>query len=241
VSALVVEKRREMKKTSLIGKIRLEITAFLAVTLVRLWFGTVRVEILNRPVYEKYFKDPATGNVVAGSWHRHAIFLFYFFRNLGPRGIMISRSRDGSLTARIAQYLGYTPVRGSSSKGGKQALSAMIRYMQNTDEKRLCGTAVDGPRGPARKMKNGMAVLAMRSGSWFIPMACSGTRVITFSKAWDKTIIPKPFSKVVIDFGQPVKIPRTATDEEFASICADLEDEHNRLTDKVDSICGYSG
>jgi lysophospholipid acyltransferase (LPLAT)-like uncharacterized protein len=110
-----------MKKTFLlIGKIRLEITAFLAVTLVRLWFGTVRVEILNRPVYEKYFKDPATGNVVAGSWHRHAIFLFYFFRNLGPRGIMISRSRDdGSLTGRIAQYLGYTPVRGFSSKGGE--------------------------------------------------------------------------------------------------------------------------
>lgn len=117
----------------------------------------------------------------------------------------------------------------------------MIRYMQNTDEKRLYGTAVDRPRGPVRKMKSGMAVLAMRSGSWFIPMACSGTRVITFSKAWDKTIIPKPFSKVVIDFGQPVKIPRKATDEEFASICTDLEDELNRLTDKVDSICGYSG
>lgn len=222
-------------------KIKLEVTAFLAVNLVRLWFGTVRVEILNRPVYEKYFKDPNSGNVVAGSWHRHAIFLFYFFRTLGPRGIMISRSRDGELTARIAEHLGYTPVRGSSSKGGVQALSAMADYLKDGREKRLCGTAVDGPRGPARKMKKGMAVLAMQSGSWFVPMACSGTRVMTFKRAWDKTIIPKPFSKVVIDFGEPVKIPEDATDEQFARICRDLEAELNRLTDKVDRKCGYTG
>ncbi len=238
---IIQNSRSRMEKESLMGKIKLEISAFLAVNLVRMWFGTVRVEILNRPVYEKYFKDPATGNVVAGSWHRHAIFLFYFFRNLGPRGVMISRSRDGRFTARIAEYLGYTPVRGSSSRGGRQALCAMMDYMADTSEKRLCGTAVDGPRGPARKMKSGMAVLAMKSGSWFVPMACSGTRVITFSRAWDKTIIPKPFSKVVIDFGQPVKIAQDATNEEFCAICTELENELNRLTNKLDSICGYSG
>ncbi|MGM0788335.1 MAG: lysophospholipid acyltransferase family protein [Thermodesulfobacteriota bacterium] len=220
-------------------RLKIELTAFVAVNLVRLWFGTVRVEVLNKPVYEKYFKDSHTGNVVAGSWHRHAVFLFYFFRKLGPRGIMISRSRDGELTARVAQHLGYTPVRGSSSKGGMEALTAMVEYMKDKSEKRLCGTAVDGPKGPARKMKKGMAAVAKQSGSWFIPMACSGTRVITFSKAWDKTIIPKPFSRVVIDFGEPVRIPEDASEQEFDSICADLEDELNRLTDKVDRICGY--
>ncbi|MBS3756672.1 MAG: lysophospholipid acyltransferase family protein [Desulfobacterales bacterium] len=222
-------------------RLKIEALAFVAVNLVRLWFGTVRVEVLNKPVYEKYFKDPNTGNVVAGSWHRHAVFLFYFFRKLGPRGIMISRSRDGELTARIARHLGYTPVRGSSSRGGKEALSAMIDYMSDKSEKRLCGTAVDGPKGPAREMKRGMAVVAKQSGSWFIPMACSGTRVITFSKAWDQTIIPKPFSKVVMDFGEPVHIPQDASEEEFDRICADIAAELDRLTDKVDAICGYEG
>lgn len=221
-------------------RLKIELTAFFAVNLVRLWFGTVRVEVLNKPVYEKYFKDIHTGSVVAGSWHRHAVFLFYFFRKLGPRGIMISRSRDGELTAAVARHLGYTPVRGSSSKGGVEALSAMVEYMKDKSEKRLCGTAVDGPRGPARKMKKGMAAVAKESGSWFIPMACSGTRVITFSRAWDKTIIPKPFSRVVIDFGEPVRIPKDASEEEFGRICEEIEDELNRLTDKADRICGYS-
>ena len=230
-----------MKKLTWKDRIKLSVTAFLAANLVRLWFGTVRVEIRNREVYDRYFKDSSTGNVVAGSWHRHAIFLFYFFRTLGPRGVMISRSRDGELTARIAEHFGYTPVRGSSSRGGAQALSAMVDYLSESGEKRLCGTAVDGPRGPARKMKPGMAVLARRSGSWFVPVACSGTRVITFARAWDKTIIPKPFSRVVIDFGRPVKIPKEAGEEEFAGICGDLEAELNRLTDSVDRICGYTG
>ena len=220
-------------------KLKLEITASLIPLLARIWFGTVRVKVLNQPIYEKYFKGSDSGHVVAGSWHRHAIFLFYFFKNLGPRAIMISRSKDGELTARIAKRLGYTPVRGSSSKGGGQALNAMIDYLNSTSEKRLCGTPVDGPKGPNRKMKKGMLAVAKETGSVFIPMACCGNRVITFPKAWDKTILPKPFSKMVVDFDEPVFIPKDVTDEEFENIRCDLEAKLDQLTDKVDNICGY--
>ena len=221
--------------------LKIELIAFFTTQLARLWFGTVRVEILNQTIYHNYFKDAETGNVVAGSWHRHAIFLFYFFRDLGARGIMISRSVDGEITARIARRLGYTPVRGSSSKGGSAALQEMITFMKDRKEKRLCGTAVDGPRGPARQLKKGMLVLARETGSWFIPMACSGTRVMTFSRAWDRTIIPKPFSKMVIDFDEPVFIPGDIDDPAFEELRADLEGRLNRLTDKVDRMCGYTG
>lgn len=222
-------------------KLKLETSAALITLLARIWFGTVRVKVLNREVYEKYFKGGQSGHVVAGSWHRHAIFLFYFFKNLGPRAIMISRSKDGELTARIAKRLGYTPIRGSSSKGGGQALDAMINYLNSTPDKRLCGTPVDGPKGPNRKMKRGMLVLARETGSVFIPMACSGTRVITFKNAWDKTILPKPFSKMVVDFDDPVFIPKDVTDEEFETIRCELEAKLDQLTDKVDRICGYQG
>lgn len=219
--------------------LKLETNAFLITSMARLWFSTVRVQVLHPHIYETYFKNPSTGNVVAGSWHRHAIFLFYFFRTLGTRGIMISRSRDGELTARIAKRLGYTPIRGSSSKGGSQALTEMIEFLKNDREKRLCGTAVDGPKGPARQLKKGMLVLARQTGAWFVPMACSGTRVFTFSRAWDRTIVPKPFSKIVIDFKEPVSIPGDISDEQFESMRLDIENQLNELTDKVDRICGY--
>jgi len=217
---------------------RIEAKAALVTALARLWFGTVRARVLNRPVYEDYFRSPHTGNVVAGSWHRHAIFLFYFFRDLGRRGIMISRSRDGEMTARIARRFGYTPIRGSSSRGGGAALQEMVRFMSVRGEKRLCGTAVDGPRGPARVLKKGMLALAKQSGAWFVPMACSADRVITFSRAWDRTIVPKPFSRVLIDFGQPFRVPADISETSLEALRRKTENELNRLTDRVDRLCG---
>ncbi len=215
---------------------------WLVYTLVRVWFGTVRVKILNPSVFRDYFLENADGrNVVAGSWHRHAIFLFYYFRNLGPRGIMISKSVDGEFTAKIARYLGYTPIRGSSSRGGAAALQQLIDFMRGGSETRFCGTAVDGPRGPARVMKTGMLAVAKESESWFIPMACSGTSVITFPKAWDRTIIPKPFSKIIMDFGTPVFIPPTISGDDLENLRHRTGRILNDMTDNVDRLCGYTG
>ncbi len=209
-------------------------------SVVRLWFGTVRVEVLNQERFEKYARDPETGNIVAGIWHRNALFLCYFLRTLGPRGIMISRSKDGDVIAEIARRFGYTTIRGSSSKGGARALHQMIAYMKNTDEKRLCGTPVDGPRGPARSMKNGMLAVAKGAGVLFVPIACSGTRVLTLHKSWDKTIIPLPFSKMIIDFGEPLEIPSDATKAEMEALRLRAEQVLNDMTDHLDRICGYS-
>lgn len=209
-------------------------------TVVRIWFGTVRVEILNRDVFERFARDPSSGNIVAGAWHRNAVFLFYFFRTLGPRGVMISRSKDGDIVANVARRFGYTTMRGSSSRGGAQALQQMIAYMKETHEKRLCGTPVDGPRGPARVVKKGMLAVAKESGALFVPIACSGTRVLTFHKAWDKTMIPLPFSKMVIDFGEPFSIASDADDAEMETMRLRAEQMLNDMTDNLDRICGYA-
>ncbi|MCD6570382.1 MAG: lysophospholipid acyltransferase family protein [Deltaproteobacteria bacterium] len=223
-------------------KFSLAVVPWLATWLIRLWFGTVRVEILNKEIYDKYFLgNKGEGNVVAASWHRHAIFFLYFFRKLDNGGIVISRSKDEELTSRIAKRLGYTPVRGSSSRGGKEALQAMIDYMKEGGKRKFCGTAVDGPRGPARKLKKGMLVLAKETRALFIPMACSGTRVYTLSKAWDKTILPLPFSKMVIIFHPPFKVPPDLSEEKMERLRQQSEDILNKLTDIVDKRCGYTG
>lgn len=221
-------------------KTKAAVIGFLVAWLARIWFATVRVTIVNRNVYDRHFRQTGRPHhVVGASWHRHAIFLFYFFRNLGDRLIMISRSLDGEMTANIARRFGYAAVRGSSSRGGRQALEQMIDVMNAGDKKYLCGTAVDGPRGPARIMKKGMAAVARQTGALFVPMACSGNRLITFSRAWDKTILPKPFSRITIIFGEPVRIPADLGNSELETICQDLEDRLNHLTDEVDRICGY--
>ena len=214
--------------------------SFLATWFARLWFATVRISIVNRDVYDRHFRQVGIPHhVVGASWHRNAIFLFYFFRNLGDRLIMISRSLDGEITAGVARRFGYTPIRGSSSRGGSEALQQMIDVMNGGQKKYLCGTAVDGPRGPARKLKKGMVAVAIQTGALFVPMACSGNRLITFPRAWDKTIIPKPFSRMTIAFGEPVTIPAGLPRHDLDTLCRKLEDDLNHLTDTVDQKCGY--
>jgi lysophospholipid acyltransferase (LPLAT)-like uncharacterized protein len=215
------------------------LVSWLLTAVVRLWFGTVRVELLNRERFEAFARDPATGNIVAGVWHRNAIFLFYYFRTLGPRAVMISRSKDGEIVARVARRFGYATMRGSSSRGGTRALQQMIAYMRETHEKRLCGTPVDGPRGPARVMKKGMLAVARQAGAWFVPVACSGTRMMTFRKAWDKTVIPLPFSRMVIAIGEPLRVPADVDETEMENLRRRAEDALNAITDHLDRICGY--
>jgi lysophospholipid acyltransferase (LPLAT)-like uncharacterized protein len=209
--------------------------------ILRLWFGTVRVKVLNPDVYENYFKGDKPIKVVGGAWHRHVLIVFYHFHWVTNGLIMVSRSRDGELLAGVARRLGYDTVRGSSSKGGRDALSALIEYMNQDQERRFCGTAVDGPQGPPRVLKKGMLAAAKLTDAWFIPIACSGTRVITFRKAWDRTILPLPFSQLIIDFGQPFKVDPSITDEDLERLRIDTERILNDLTDHVDQAAGYKG
>ena len=243
VTATAAKSGSNMGKGHWKNKITLAVVPFIAYWLMRIWFGTVRVQILDQDIYNEYFTgNKHADNTVAGSWHRHAVFFFFFFRNLKNRVLMVSRSYDGDITSSIARRLGYNCVRGSSSKGGHDALQAMIDYMnQGQGEKRFCGTAVDGPRGPARVLKKGMLVAAKETGSYFIPMACSGTSVFTFPKSWDKTILPKPFSKMVISFGQPFKIPGDISEPDMEILRQKAEQVLNEITDKVDRVCGYTG
>ena len=231
-----------IKDLTFMERIRISVLSWLASLFVRLWFGTVRVIIINRHIYEEFFlNNKEKGNIVVASWHRHAVFLFYFFRNIKNGVAMVSRSKDGELVARVGKRFGYDSVRGSSSRGGGEALLAMIDYMNKGGAPKFCGTAVDGPRGPARVLKKGMLVLAKETGSYFIPMACSGTKVITFHKAWDKTIIPYPFSTVVMEFHDPFIIPKDISEEELENLRVRTEKIFNEITDNVDKIAGYNG
>ena len=228
-------------------RIWLSIGPWLMAWVLRIWFGTLRVEVLNHEVFNDYFLNNRTQKVVAGCWHRNAIFFIYFFRKLPQnRIIMVSRSRDGEFTARLARQLGYDAVRGSAAggrraRGGVSALKAMISHLNHSSQGCLAGTAVDGPQGPPRKLKKGLLLAAKQTNAFFIPMACSGTKLITLKKTWDQTVIPLPFSKVVVTFGAPFPMTRDHTPEEVNLMHHKAEQALNNITDEVDAICGYEG
>ncbi len=84
-----------------------------------------------------------------------------------------------------------------------------------------------------------MIFLAQKTDALILPMTISGTKLITFRKIWDQMIIPMPFSKIIIDFAQPIEVPSTISKDERERSRLNVEVVLNELTDKVDSICGY--
>ncbi|MCG6917454.1 MAG: lysophospholipid acyltransferase family protein [Deltaproteobacteria bacterium] len=204
------------------------------VPLVRLWFSTCRVTMLNERIYHEYFLSDTP--IVAGTWHRASIYFLYFFGHFRPM-IMISQSKDGEMLAQYATGFGVVPARGSSHKGGRDALEQMRGYILSGGKG--CATVLDGPRGPAYVAKKGMIHLAKLTGAPLIPLIWSANRVITIRDSWDKTILPLPWSKVYIAFGEPINIPANTSSKDLEHYRQLVQDKLNIMMAEVDRRCGY--
>jgi hypothetical protein len=168
--------------------------------LLRLLSCTWGFRVLNRRVMEEHI-DPGQAVLVA-TWHQMILPGVVYFRDRGAL-IMVSRSRDGELMARVNLRMGFRNVRGSSSRGGAEALHAMIERLRDGAQAAMM---VDGPRGPARDPKPGCVLAASRSGAPLIPLGCRARPAI-YGRNWDRTMIPLPFATIVLCFGEPIRVP----------------------------------
>jgi lysophospholipid acyltransferase (LPLAT)-like uncharacterized protein len=209
----------------------------LATTALRLWFASCSVSIVGRPYHERYIcgKD----KVVGATWHRGAIFLVWFFRKARPM-IMFSRSKDGDLLAAFAERLGIIPVRGSSSRGGRTALKSMVRYLQQPGD-RKAATVVDGPRGPRYRVKKGMIMAAMLAEVPLLPIMVSAHPALTLKGTWDQTLIPLPFSRVIVSYGKPWQLRPGGGSLRLEGIRREVEQVLNEMRVTADMASGYRG
>lgn len=207
----------------------------LAAKMLNLWFSTCRVKIVGQDLHDRYITGE--GGLVGGTWHRCAIFLVWFYRNVHPM-IMFSQSKDGDLLAGFAERLGVIPIRGSSSRGGQEALEAMKEFL-NHPGVRKTATVLDGPRGPRCEAKKGMIVLAKEARVPFLPLIMSAHPAITLKKTWDKTLIPLPFSRITVIYRQPWIIDPDIDDEHLEKLRDEVERTLNEMMRKADADTGY--
>ncbi len=204
----------------------------IGVLIIDLLLLSCRITIINEPVVRPYLK---TGKYAMASWHGRLILFF-----MGCRGtkaaVMTSRSKDGAIAARLQKSGGYRTFRGSSKKGGKDALSQISAYMQKHN--RPVMLSVDGPTGPIYVVKHGIIKLASETGFPIIPITYSGDRIIVF-RSWDRCIIPKPFSKGSVFYGNPIHVPKNCSQADMDKFRKQLEKELNRITEKADRYYGY--
>jgi lysophospholipid acyltransferase (LPLAT)-like uncharacterized protein len=145
-------------------------------------------------------------------WHGQLLPLLWHHREEGVV-LLISEHQDGEMVARAAESLGYALVRGSTTRGGDRALISVIRELQAGREVAI---TPDGPRGPARKYAPGALVAAQRSGAVILPVVAVADKAWRL-RSWDQFMIPKPFARVTVAYGDPAAVlaatPRAAAAE----------------------------
>ena len=165
--------------------------------------------------------------VIFALWHNRLCLCMKVYESLvqgrhrfDRLAALISASKDGALLAGILENFGVQAVRGSSSRRGGQALLELTSWARQ--DYHLAVTP-DGPRGPCYVVHDGVMALAQMTGMPIVPYSCKlGWKIRV--KSWDRFQIPLPFSRCEMTFGDPIRVPREATEAERVQLREQLRD-----------------
>lgn len=186
---------------------------------IRAYSWTFRLQIENEQDWLAY--HARGGAVILCSWHQQffaAIRHFKTYQALKP-SLMISKSKDGEIIAGIAERSGWKAVRGSSSTDGRQALGVTI---DNLKQFRLAAHILDGPRGPAGRVKSGVIQLARAANAVIVPVYATADKAWFFN-SWDRFMLPKPFANVTLRFGEMIDFNTSNREHDFEAQRLELE------------------
>ena len=181
---------------------------------------------------EAYDRIVAAGQrPIIAFWHGRILPGMMFFRD---RGIIVitSENFDGEWIARIIKRFGYGAARGSSSRGGVKALVQMKRLMAQGHPTAF---TLDGPRGPAEHAQPGALWLAKATGQPILPFQAESASA-WHAKSWDRTQVPKPFTRIAIAVGPPFYVRADADDAALEQRRLDLEAELRRLRVRANEL-----
>ncbi len=193
--------------------------------------ATLRVRLLHEDIYQDL---KARGvPILFALWHGRMYLSIQAHRNQGIV-TMASQSKDGERIARWLERNGYVVVRGSTTRGGGQALRGMVRQVRSG---RHAALTVDGPKGPARVVQAGVVQLARLTGAWILPITSSASRPHFFA-SWDRYLLPYPFSKAIVAYGEPFPIPEDLPEDAALARIASALDS---ATAEADTAAGLDG
>ena len=190
-------------------------------------FLTTRIETIG---WEKVKDIIHSRKLILAFWHSRLLLPSYMLKGLNFL-VLVSQSKDGEIISRIIKKQGQDSMRGSSTRGGLRALAGMIKNLKENE--RPGAFTPDGPQGPRFKAKPGVITCAKKTGFPIVPVSYSAGNMKVFG-SWDRFILPLPFSRCRIAYGNPVYVPRTADENEEKKYLLELETELNRLTREVD-------
>lgn len=192
---------------------------------------TMRVKIVSDEIVRERLK--AEQGQILVTWHGRTLLPLYHFRNKRFLA-MISPSRDGDIMDKLFRRFGWTSVRGST---GRDALKACIGCVRRLQTGSTLAMTPDGPKGPPGVVQAGVIYMARKAGVPIIPAGVSahpGWRM----PSWDQFLLPLPFCRGAIVFGEPLYVPAHAGEQEQEDISLRLRDTIDELERQADALTG---
>jgi len=168
-------------------------------------------------------RDPHQPRIWA-FWHNQILLMPYLYERLCPGRrmlMMVSRSRDGEFITRVMNRFGIDGARGSSSRGGSDALRELLREL-GRPQARDIGITPDGPRGPRGRVQDGVLGLSAGSGRPIYPITTRCSRFWELP-SWDRFQIPQPGAVCRVVFGPVLPAPKSTDPEEMEKVRGELE------------------
>lgn len=192
----------------MLSRFRIYFLSYILEYMLRFIFWTCRWEVIGADKLSRAMHDDKP--ILLPVWHGRMLFpIFYLYRNRIEWSALASRHKDAEIMALILKRMGFALIRGSSSRGGRQAINNISDTFRSGG--RVAITS-DGPRGPIYRAKPNSIVAAMEHGASIITISGSSSSSWVMG-SWDRFMLPKPFSKVIINIANPLEIDTNSTDE----------------------------
>jgi lysophospholipid acyltransferase (LPLAT)-like uncharacterized protein len=177
----------------------------------------------------------ASRRYIYAIWHSRILLPAFWHRGVNA-SILVSNSADGEIVAQMLHRYGHQTIRGST---GKQGLRALMRQVADMRKHVRPGVVTpDGPQGPRYRVHPGVVLLSQKTGFPIIPLAYSARKRKVFN-SWDRFVLPLPWSKCAMVYGNPISFPDTVDDKALAMHIQKVENELNRVTAIADAMCGH--
>ena len=219
-----------------------KILAFIGYVYILFVCYTSKIQIINSELPEKLWRENKP--FILAFWHGQLMMIGHVWKSKAVLNMLASSHSDGRFGAYIAGHFNLKNV-SIMSKNKSPSLRKVFKILK---DRNYIGITPDGPRGPARTLAMGPIALAHLTGIEIIPVVFAADRQWVLN-SWDKTRIPKPFSRSLVLWGEPIRIPelkrkkneildkkRQISREIFESWRLQIEHELNTLTEKCDYL-----
>lgn len=204
-----------------------KLISWLAAWVIRGVGWTLRMRVTDRA---GFLSGNCKGPLIFAYWHNRmlAVPVIYLRHYRSRKGamVLVSRNRDAKLIGDTMARFKIGVARGSSSRGGASALMELTKCLSDGLDVNI---TPDGPRGPRYKLGPGIIFLAQKTGASIMPIHIEYGRCIRF-KSWDGFMVPLPFSKVEVIFGDLERVPGELDEEAFEMARARVEESMKPVT-----------